>query len=150
MLARNVVVNLSDVAPFFPDLTVEADMGLDPTASGSPVATRSVAFTNSDASKKVTISVDSYANASDASAGYQQAVQLSRDVPGFTSVPIPILGEQAFAGSVTQDGGTHIGIGVLDATLVVGATTAGYDATGGTIAKLAALTQVALTTAKKR
>jgi hypothetical protein len=51
---------------------------------------------------------------------------------------------------VTQDGGTHVGIGVLDGKLVVGATSAGYDATPENIAKLVALTQEAIELAKSR
>ena len=150
LLPREVVLPLADIAPFFPELTLETDMGWDPTASGSPVATRSVAFTSADSAKKVTISVDEYANTEDALVGYQKAVQLSRDVPGFASAEVPSMGEQAFAGSVTQDSGTHIGIGVLDGELVVGTTSAGYDATPETIAKLASLTQAALDTANNR
>ena len=149
-LPRTVVVSLPEVQKVFPELTVETDMGSDPTATGSPVGTRSVAFTNSDGSKKVTVSVDEYANNDDASQAYQQAVQRSRDVPGFKSVSIPIVGDQAFAGSVTQDGVTHVGIGVLDGKLVVGVTTAGYDANAENIAKLAALTGTAVAVAKNR
>lgn len=150
LLPRAAVVPLPDVRSSFPELTQETDMGWNPTASGSPLATRSVAFTNGDGSKKVTISVDAYANPGDAAAGFDKAVQLSRDVPGFTSVPVPSLGEQAFAGSVTKDAGTHVGIGVLDGRLVLGATTAGYDATPENIAKLVALMRAAMATAGNR
>ena len=125
-------------------------MGANPTASGSPVGTRSVAFMDGDGTKKVTVSVDAYADADDASSGYQRAVQRSRDVAGFTSVPVPSLGEQVFAGTVTQDAVTHIGIGVLDGKLVLGTTAAGYEATPDNIAKLAALTQAAVAKARNR
>ncbi|MBV1856535.1 hypothetical protein [Catellatospora tritici] len=150
LLPRTAVVPLPDIQSLFPDLTQEADMGWNPTASGDPLATRSVAFTNNDGSKKVTVSTDAYADADAAAAGYQKAVQLSRDVPGFTSVPVPSMGEQVFAGSVTQGAGTHVGIGVLDGKLVLGATTAGYDATPENIAKLVALMQAEIALAKSR
>jgi hypothetical protein len=64
LLPRDVVVAPPDVQSVFPELTTETDMGWNPTASGNPLATRSVAFTNGDGSKKVTISVDAYANPS--------------------------------------------------------------------------------------
>jgi len=150
LLPRTVVVALPDVQKVFPELTVETDMGANPTAAGNPTATRSVAFTNSDGSKKVTISVDEYANPDDASQGYQQAVQQSQAVPGFSSVEVPVVGDQAFAGKVTQDGVTHIGIGVLQDNLVVGATTAGYDANPANVAKLGALMAAAVAVAKNR
>jgi hypothetical protein len=134
----------------FPELTVETDIGPNPTAAGNPTATRSVDFKNGDGSKKVTVSVDEYANPNDASQGYQQAVQRSQAVPGFNSVEIPVVGDQAFAGRVTQEGVTHIGIGVLQNNLVVGATTAGYDANPANIAKLVGLMGAALAVAKNR
>ncbi len=129
---------------------METDVGANPTAAGDTTATRSVEFTNGDGSKKVTVSVDEYANPDDASQGYQQAVERSQAVPGFNSVEVPVLGDQAFAGRVTQDGVTHIGIGVLQGNLVVGATTAGYDANPANIAKLVTLMGAAVAVAKNR
>jgi hypothetical protein len=125
-------------------------MGADPTATGNPKATKSVAFTNDDGSKKATVSVDTYATPDEASAAFQQAVQRSRDVPGFKSLPTPNLGDQIFAGSVTQDNVTHVGIGVLEGDAVVGVTTAGYETNAQNIAKLLALTTAAVATAKNR
>lgn len=150
LLPRTVVVALPDVQRLFPELTVETDMGPNPTAVGNPTATRSVDFANSDGSKKVTVTVDEYANPDDASQGYQQALQRSQAVPGSNSVEVPVLGDQAFAGTATQDGVTHIGIGVLQDNLLVGATTAGYDANPANIAKLVGLMGAAVAVAKNR
>jgi hypothetical protein len=150
VLPRTVVVTLQDVQKVFPELTVETDMGADPTATGNPTGTRSVSFASSDGAKKITVSVDEYANPEDASQGYQEAVQKSEAAPGFESMTVPVVGDQAFAGKSTQDGVTHIGMGVLTNNLVVGATTAGYDANAANIAKLVALMGAAITVAKNR
>jgi hypothetical protein len=138
-LPRNVVVPLSVVNQFFPDVTQEASTGQNTTAVGNPTATRSVIYTTSDGSKKVTLTVDQYGSASDASSAYQEAVQKSEAVPGFTPLPPPNVGQQAFAGIVTMGAETHVGLGALDGTLIVGATLAGYDATPTNIAQLVAL-----------
>ncbi|MEU8006794.1 hypothetical protein AB0B66_37025 [Catellatospora sp. NPDC049111] len=150
LLPRNVVIPLSAVQGFFPEISQELATGWNTTASGSPTATRSVAYTDSDGSKKVTISADEYATAADASAGYQKAVELSNAVPDVKAVPAPNLGEQAFAGSVTKDGQTHVGVGVLDGTMVLGATTAGYDANPENIAKLMAVVAAEVAAVKNR
>jgi hypothetical protein len=42
---------------------------------------------------------------------------------------------------VTQEGETHIGLGALNGTLIVGATLAGYDLTPDNTANLISLTQ---------
>jgi hypothetical protein len=42
---------------------------------------------------------------------------------------------------VTQDEETHIGLGALHGTLIVGATLAGYEPTSDNIAKLLSLTR---------
>ena len=56
-------------------------------------------------------------------------------------VPAENLGENAFVGTVTQGGETHIGLGALHGTLIVGATLAGYDPTPENTAKLISLTR---------
>ena len=131
VLPRNVVVPLSVVKNSFSEIARETSTGQNLTAVGKPKATRSVIYTNSDGSKKVTISVDQYANSSDASSAYQEAVQKSKTVPGFKPVSTPNLGPHAFIGSVTQGAETHIGVGALDGALIVGATVVGYDPTPG-------------------
>ena len=139
LLPRKVVVPVSVVNRSFPELSREASTGRNVTAVGNPIATRSVIYANKDTSKKVTITVDQYASASDASSAFQNAVQKSRTVAGFKPVTAANLGQDAFIGSVTQDGETHIGLGALDGTLIVGATLAGYDLTSVTTAKLVSL-----------
>jgi hypothetical protein len=132
VLARDAIVPLPVVTRFFPEATQEMSTGQNATAVRNPEATRSVIYTSSDKSKKVTISVDQYGTSSDASAAYDEAVQKSRSVPGFKSIDAPNLGPQAFIGTVTQGTETHIGFGALRGTLIVGVTLAGYEASADT------------------
>jgi len=141
LLSREVVVPLSVVNRFFPEITREATTGENLTAVGNAKATRSVIYANSDSSKNVTITVDQYASSSDASSAYQEAVQKSKTVPGFKPIPAENLGQNAFIGTVTQGGETHIGLGALDGTVIVGATLAGFDATPDIIDKLISMTR---------
>jgi hypothetical protein len=138
-LPRNGVVPTRVVNRFFPEVTQEVSTGQNSTAVGNPKATRSVIYANNDSSKKVTITVDQYASSSEASSAYQEAVQKSKIVPGFKPLSAPKLGENAFIGTVTQGEETHIGLGALHGTLIVGATLVGYDPTPGNIAKLISL-----------
>ena len=140
-LPRKVVVPISTVNRFFPEVTREASTGRNLTAVANAKATRSVIYANSDSSKKVTITVDQYPTASDASSAYQEAVAKSKIVPGFKPVPAENLGQNAFVGTVTQGGETHIGLGALHGTLIVGVTLAGYDPTPENTAKLISLTR---------
>src|SRR6476469_721841 len=78
MLPREVVVPISTVSRFFPEVTHEPSAGQNLTAVANPRATRSVICANSDSSKKVTMTVDGYATASDASSAYQEAVVKSK------------------------------------------------------------------------
>ena len=141
LLSREVVVPLSVVNRFFPDITREATTGQNLTAVGNAKATRSVIYANSDSSKNVTITVDQYASSSYASSAYQEAVQKSKTVPGFKPIPAENLGQNAFIGTVTQGGETHIGLGALDGTVIVGATLAGFDPTPDIIDKLISMTR---------
>jgi hypothetical protein len=141
MLPRKIVVPISTVNRFFPEVTREASTGLNLTAVASAKATRSVIYTNSDSAKKVTISVDQYPTASAASSAYKEAVAKSKAVPGFKPVRMQNLDENAFVGTLTQGGETHIGLGALHGVLIVGATLAGYNATPENIAKLISLTR---------
>jgi hypothetical protein len=141
MLPRKVVVPISAVTRFFPEVTREASTGRNLTAVSDTKATRSVIYANSDSSKKVTITVDQYPTASDAFSAYQEAVAKSKTVPGFKPVPAENLGQDAFVGTVTQGGETHIGLGALHGTLIVGITLAGFDPTPDKIANLISLTR---------
>ena len=141
VLPRKVVVPINAVNRFFPEVTREASTGRNLTAVSNAKATRSVIYANSDSSRKVTITVDHYPTTSDASSAYQEAVAKSKTVPGFKPVPAENLGQDAFVGTVTQGRETHIGLGALHGTLIVGVTLAGYDPTPENTAKLISLTR---------
>jgi hypothetical protein len=139
LLPCNIIVPLGVVNRYFPEVTIETSMGPDATALGNPVATRAVMYGSSDGAQRVTISVDRYPTAADASAAYQQAVSGSQAAPGFSLLPAPDLGEQAYAGTSTNGEETHVGLGSLNGELIVAATIAGFDATSDNIAKLIGL-----------
>jgi hypothetical protein len=147
VLPRNIVLPLSTVKQYFPQVTREKYSGINTTAAGDPVATLSVIFVNADASKKVTLTVDRYGTGRDASAAYHAAVAKSK-IPGFSPLKIPAFAQATFGGRVTRGKETHVGTGVLSGNLVVGATLAGYAATDSTIARLIELTRLETSTAK--
>ena len=147
-LARKVVVPLRVVNRLFPEITRQTRTGRNPTATNNPKATRIVIYATGDGSKKVTITLDQYASSNDASSAYEQAVQKSQSVPGFAPVAVSDLGQRAFAGTVTMDAETHVGLGLLDGSLIVGVTLAGYDATRDNTAKLVALARTEAAAAK--
>jgi hypothetical protein len=105
-------------------------------------------YTTQDGSKKATISVDLYESTTDASSAYHKAVEKSKTVAGFKPIAISDLGQQAFAGSVTQGAETHVGLGMLDGKLIVGLTLAGYENAPTNITKLIALAHEENTAAK--
>ncbi len=129
------------VNQYFPEVTKEASTGQDATAVGTPTAARSVIYATTDGTKKVTLTVDQYANAGDAALGYEIAFEKSKRVPGFNPISVPNIGQQTSDGTVTQGAETHVGLGTLDGALIVGATLAGYGATPDNVAKLVALTR---------
>lgn len=141
VLPRNVVVPISVVNRFFPQVTEELRIGRNLTAVGSPTATMSVIYANSGSTKKVTITVDQYPTASDASSAYREAVAKSKTVAGFKPVHAENVGQNTFVGTVTQGEETHIGLGALHGTLIVGVTLAGYDPTPETTARLISVTR---------
>ena len=138
VLSRDFVVPLSVVDEFYPQVTREGSTGQNLTAVGNPKATRSVIYVNDDNSKKVTITVDQYESATDASSAYEQAVEKSK-IPGFKPISVSLVAQKAFAGTVTMGAETHVGLGALVGKLIVGVTLAGYDATPDNVAKLVAL-----------
>jgi hypothetical protein len=138
VLSRNFVVPLSVVDEFYPQVAQEASTGQNVTAVGNPKATRSVIYANDDNSKKVTITVDQYDSETDASSAYEQAVEKSK-IPGFRPLSVSNVGQKAFAGTVTMDAETHVGLGALIGKLIVGVTLAGFDATPDNVAKLVTL-----------
>jgi hypothetical protein len=148
LLPRSIIVGLGTVQKYFPQVAHEQYSGSNSTAAGSPTATRSVIFVNGDASKKVTVTVDWYANARDASAAYREAVSKSK-IPGFSPLKVPSIGQATFAGRVTQGKETHVGLGTLDGNLIIGATLAGYPATSDNLRRLVALTVAEQTAAAR-
>ncbi|HME79076.1 MAG TPA: hypothetical protein VKI00_26495 [Mycobacterium sp.] len=141
LLPRRVIVGLLPVRALFPGITAQDSTGPNTAAPGNPVATRVVVYTNS-AGQKVTLSVDLYPDAKSASAAFQEAAEASAAVPGFSPLPSPQLGNEAFAGVVTQGTETHVGIGARYGRVVIGATTAGFAADPSTIARLELLAAV--------
>jgi hypothetical protein len=108
-----------------------------------------VIYESGDGSKKVTITVDHYESPRDASSAYQQALERSQAVPGYKPLPVPALAQQSFAGTVTKGAETHIGLGVRDHKLIVGATLAGYDATADNRDKLVSMARMQVAAARK-
>jgi len=141
-LPRSVILPLNAISRFFPDISRETSTGRNLMATGNPKATRMVIYETDDGSKKVTITIDQYENLRDASSAYHQAVQKSQSVPGYKPVQTPRLGQRTFAGTVTMDAETHIGLGALDHELILGTTLAGYDFTGGNADKLLAIARM--------
>jgi hypothetical protein len=139
LLAREVVIPISTVRRFFPQVDQEARTGPHLTAVGGPKGTRSVIYANSNNSKKVTITVDQYMSSNDASSAYEEAFQKSKAVPGFTPISAPNLGQNAFMATVTRGEETRIGFGALRGNLILGITVVGYHPTPGTIVRLSSL-----------
>ena len=149
LLPRNTVVPVSVVTQYFPDVTKEASTGPNETSVGKPIASRLVVFASADGKKKVTLSVDQYASASDAAAAYQTAVQGSKAAPGFNPAASPNLGQEAFAGTSQVGAEMHFGLGARDGRLIMSATHAGDIAvTPDNSNNLITLGGMELTTAK--
>jgi hypothetical protein len=150
LLPRDTVVPVSVVTEYFPDVTQEASTGPNETSVGEPIGSISVVFASADGRKKVTLSVDQYASASDAAAAYQTAVQGSKAAPGFNSAAPPNLGQEAFAGTSQVGAEKHFGLGARDGTLIMSATHAGdIPVTPDNSNNLISLGAEELTTAKR-
>src|SRR5260370_6366699 len=87
LLAREVVIPISTVRRFFPQVDQEARTGPHLTAVGGPKATRSVIYANSSNSKKVTITVAEYVGSNDPSSPNEEAIQTTKSFPVFTPIP---------------------------------------------------------------
>jgi hypothetical protein len=150
LLPRDTVVPVSVVTEFFPEITQESSTGPNETSVGEVLASRSVVFTSADGKKKVTLSVDHYANIGDAASAYQTAVQGSKAAPGFKPAASPDLGEEAFAGTSQVGTEMHFGLGARDGALIVSATYAGdIPVTPENTSSLAKLGATEITTARK-
>jgi hypothetical protein len=149
LLPRDTVVPVSVVTEHFPDVTKEGSTGPNETSVGKPIASRSVVFTSADGKKKVTVSIDQYASASDAASAYQTAVQGSKAAPGFNPAAAP-KGEEAFAGTSQVGDEMHFGLGARDGRLIMSATHAGdIPVTPDNTSNLISLGGAELTTAKQ-
>ncbi|MFD8785536.1 hypothetical protein [Kitasatospora sp. NPDC059599] len=146
-LPVNTALPLKAVERFFPEVTQVVSVGPDSTAVGRPTATVAVVFADPTGMMKVTISADLYGSASAATAAFRQASRAAGAVPGFTPLTTPSLGTATTGGTVTMDGETHIGIGVLDGSHIIGVTLAGFDATPANTARLVALVRATVTAA---
>jgi hypothetical protein len=150
LLPRDAIVPVSVVTQHFPEITKESGTGPNETSVGKPVASRSVVFTSTDGKKKVTLSVDKYANADDAAEAYRTAVDGSKAAPGFKPATAPDLGQEAFAGSSQVGAEMHFGLGARDGNLIVSATHAGdIPVTPDNSNNLIALAGAELSTAKQ-
>lgn len=142
LLPLKAVLDLAAVNTFFPDITHLAQTGPDRTAQGNPTATRSVFYETNGGTKRVTITVDRYRDASGASSAYKSALQKSEAVHGFTLLKVPNLGRRTFAGTVAMKGETHVGMGVLSGNMIIGATTARYDRSPSVVSSLVSMTRI--------
>ena len=150
LLPRKAIVPVSVVTQYFPEVTNESGTGPNETRVGKPVASRSAVFTSADGKKKVTLSVDKYANADAAADAYRTAVEGSKAAPGFKPAASPNLGDEAFAGTSQVAAEMHFGLGARDGNLIVSATHAGdIPVTPDNSNNLIALAGVELATAKQ-
>jgi hypothetical protein len=129
VLPRDLIIPLSTVKEVLPEMSRETATGQDETAVGNPTGARSVTYATADGPQRVVISVDQYQSPQDASSAYQQAFQMSQEVPGVKGEPVSDLGQRAFIGVATQGNETHVGGGALYGDLIVTVTLQGYDGT---------------------
>ena len=150
LLPRDAVVSVAVVTKYFPDVTQEASAGPNQTTAGNAVGSISVVFTSTDGTKKVTVSVDQYADNNDAAAAFQIAAEGSKSAPGFKPAPAPPLGEEALAGLSQVGAEQHFGLGARDGQLIISATHAGtIPVTSENSAKLVDLGREELINAKQ-
>ncbi len=141
LLPRALIVGLPGVRTLFPQITKFGSTGPNSNAPGHPVATRLVVYQNAGG-QKVTLSVDLYPSHQSALTAFDAAKQQSAAVPGFSPLPSPNVGQESFAGSVTQGTEVHVGMGVLNGREVIGATTADFPSDTETIDNLTTLTRL--------
>ncbi len=150
LLPRDVVVPVSAVTKYFPVVTGEASTGPNETTVGNATGSISVVFTDANKTKKVTLSVDEYANTHDAAAAFQMAVEASKAAPGFKLTAAPNLGQEAFAGTSQSGAEMHYGLGARDGRLIVSATHAGdIPVTLNNSSSMIGLARAVLNTAEK-
>lgn len=148
-LPASIGLPLDVVKKAFPEVTKVAESGADQTAIANPIASWSVFYTDASGEKKVTLSVGQYATVDDAKAAYAEAVQASKDAPGFKLASSPNLGEESFAGTSQVGDQMHFGLGGRDGRLIIAATHAGIPVSPENSAKVAALASDQLALAKQ-
>ena len=146
-LSRNMLVSVKVVKEFFPAIARLEGSEENRSAVGQPAASRTAVYTTKDAAKKVILSVGQYANLGDALTAYQETVKTIQ-VPELTPIALSNVGQDVFAGIVSEGNDTRVTINTLDGDLLVGATLTGFEATTANIAKLADLTRRELAQAK--
>jgi len=139
VLPRDRIIPLSTVKEILPEMNRETATGQDETAVGKPNGSRSVTYATADGSQRVVISIDQYRTTEAASAAYQQAFQMSQEVPGAKGEPVSNLGQRAFIGVATQGKETHVGGGALYRDVIVTVTLQGYDGTKENKARVTAI-----------
>ena len=150
LLPRDAVVPVAVVTKHFPDVSQEANAGLNQTTVGNAIGSISVVFTSADGTKKVTVSVDQYADNTDATAAFQISVEGSKSAPGFKPAPPLPLGQEALAGMSQVGAEQHFGLGARDGRLIISATHAGaIPVTSENSAKLVDLSREGLINAKQ-
>ena len=150
LLPREAIVPVSVVTQYFPEVTNESGAGPNETRVGKPIASRSAVFTSDDGKKKVTLSVDKYANADEAADAYRTAVGREQGRAWVQACGVANLGDEAFAGTSQVGAEMHFGLGARDGNLIISATHAGdIPVTPDNSNDLIALAGVELTTAKQ-
>jgi hypothetical protein len=139
VLPRDRIIPLSTVKEILPEMNRETATGQDETAVGKPNGNRSVTYATAAGSQRVVISIDQYRTTEAASAAYQQAFQMSQEVPGAKGEPVSNLGQRAFIGVATQGKETHVGGGALYRDVIVTVTLQGYDGTKENKARVTAI-----------
>lgn len=147
LLSRNTLVSVKEVKQFFPTINRLQSSQENEAAVGKPAGTRAAVYTPKDGSKKVILSVDQYANPGDALIAYQETTK-KLQVPELTPIAVSNIGQDVFAGILTQGEETRVTMNALDGDLLVGAMLVGFDASTDNIAKLAALTRKEVAQAK--
>ena len=146
-LSRNMMVSVKVIKEFFPAINRLQSSEPDEAPVGKPAGTRTAIYTTKDGSKKVILSVGQYGNPGDALTAYQETVKRMQ-VPELAPIAVSNVGQNVFAGILTQGDETRVSMNTLDGDLLVGATLSGFEASTENIGRLAELTRKELAQAK--
>jgi len=145
-LPRNMFVSLKVVREFFPEPIRQQNAAESSAPLGKALAARTIVYANKDGSRRVLLAVSLYANPSESTLAYQEALRKTQ-LPEFNPIAVSNVGQQVF-GIMTQGTETQVSIYSLDDMLMVTGTLAGYDATTEDISKLVDLTRKEVTEAR--